>query len=63
MKLIQPAKFHHSAGGTVSGSPFTQAAHVSAGDLVLMSKLPTSAAEAERINEQVKAYIRANNAK
>ncbi len=57
MKLIQPAKFFHSAGGTVTGEPFAQAAHVTHGDLVLMSKLPESAAEAERINEQVKAFI------
>lgn len=66
MTLLQPAKFF--AGGTtdydaraICGNVgiygTSQAAHVKAGDLVLMSKLPESAAEAERINAQVRQYI------
>lgn len=45
MTLLQPAKFFAAPR---EGSLHAQAAHVKDGTLVLMSKLPESAAEAER---------------
>jgi len=70
MKLIQPAKFFAVATvdsgenvvcGNLGKYGSSQAAHIEADDLVLMSKLPQSASEAASINATVEQFIRRHN--